>query len=201
MKRTIIFLFLLFFVSKVEAKKLNYPIEVIAGSAELIVLGEIEMVKGDIYIFNISETLKGEPINSVSVEMFKEWECDKRFVKPQKGQKLCLFLRRGLKGWKIINGSSGELIISNNMITLGSYEEFKHRDSQFTPYQLPLEEFRNGIVKFCKCFEFIGEYGFGNEKAHFKQIASDKQISKFKESSDFSSWILEKMKKYQVEKT
>lgn len=200
MKQTIVFLFITFFISKVEAKKMIYPIEVIAGSAELIVVGEIDSVKGNFYTFNISETLKGNPFNSISVEMFEEWECDKRFAKPEKGQKLCLFLKRGLTNWQIINGSTGELVISNNIITLGGYEEYKHIDYKFTPYQLSLEEFKNGIIEFCKCFIFIGEYNFSDEKAHFQQIVTDKQISEFKIISTFSSWLWEKMRKYEVEK-
>ena len=198
MKQTIVFLFIIFFISKVEAKKMIYPIEVIAGSADLIVVGEIEIVKGDLYIFNISETLKGNLFNSISVEMFEEWECDQRFAKPEIGQKLCLFLKRGLTNWGIINGSTGELVISNNIITLGGYEEYKHIDYKFTPYQLALEDFKNGIREFCKCFIFVGEYSFRDEKAHFEQIVANKQISEFKAMSDFSFWLWNKMEKYQV---
>jgi hypothetical protein len=198
MKQTITFLFIIFFISKVEAKKMIYPIEVMAGSADLIVVGEIEIVKDNLYIFNISETLKGNLFNSISVEIFKEWECDQRFAKPEKGQKLCLFLKRGLTNWEIINGSTGELLISNSLITLGGFEEYKHIDYKFTPYQLSLEEFKNGIREFCKCFIFIGEYGFTDENAHFEQIVLDKQIYEFKAMSDFSFWLWKKMEKYQV---
>ena len=201
MKQTIVFLFIAFFIPKVEAKKMVYPIEVMAGNAVLIVVGEIDTVKGNLYTFNISETLKGNLYYSISVEMFEEWECDKRFAKPEKGQKLCLFLKKGLTNWEIINGSTGELVISNSIITLGGYEEYKHIAYKFTPYKLSLEEFKNGIKEFCKCFIFIGEYSFRDEKAFFRQVVADKQISEFKNISIFSSWLWEKMSKHHVEKT
>ena len=199
MKQTIVFLLIIFFVSTIQAKKMHSPIEVMAGSADLIIIGEIASVKSNYYIFNISETLKGNLFISISVEMFEEWECYKRFAKPEKGQKLCLFLKKRLTNWGIINGSTGELVISNNIITLGGIEEYKHIDYKFTPYQLSVQEFKNGITEFCKCFIFIGEYR--DEKAHFQQIVADKQIYEFKTMSYFSSWLSEKMNKYQVEKT
>jgi hypothetical protein len=201
MKQIILFLFIILFVSKVEAKKLVYPIEVMTGISELIVIGEINTVKGNKYIFDINETLKGKLFKSISVEMFKEWTCDIRFIKPTKGQKLCLFLKKGMINWEIINGSTGELLISDNSITLGGYEEYKHVDYKFTPYLLSVEEFKNGIKEFSKCYRFIGKYDFMDENAHFEQICDDKQISKFKSTSKFSTWLYKKMTKYPVVKT
>jgi hypothetical protein len=200
MKKIIVLLFITLFISKAEAKKITYPIEVIAGSADLIVIGEIDSVKLDSYTFVITETLKGNIFTSISVEMFEEWECDQRFAKPEKGQKLCLFLKKGLTNWEIINGSSGELQIKNDKITLGRHEEYKRIDHKFTPYELPFEEFKNGIIEFCKCFRFIGEYRFGDKNGHFEQIGSEKQISELKNMSKFSSWLLRKMEKYQIVK-
>ncbi|MFV8348031.1 hypothetical protein [Flavobacterium sp. ZB4P13] len=200
MKQIIIFLFIILFASKVEAKKMDYPIEVMAGISELIVIGEINIVKGNLYIFDIKETLKGKLYKSISVKLFKEWTCDTRFAKPKKGQKLCLFLKRGLSNWEIINGSTGELLISDNSITLGGYEEYKHIDYKFTPYCLSVEEFKNGIREFSKCYRFIGEYDFMDKKAHFEQICDNKQISKFKSINKFSAWLYKKMTKYPVVK-
>lgn len=200
MKHTIIILLLTFFITNAEAKKMIYPIEIVAGSADLIVIGEIDVVKDSLYTFTITETLKGEQFYSIMVKMFEEWQCDMRFAKPEKGQKLCLFLNKGLTNWEIINGSTGELEIINDIITLGGYEEYKHIDYTFTPYKLSLEEFKNGIKAFCNCYVFIGEYGFVDEKAHFQQIASDKQISEFKIISPFSYWLWEKVRKYEIEK-
>ena len=57
-KSLIIFLFLLSLVS--YAKKFVYQIEVVAGMADLIVVGEIERVYSDSYYFKIKNTIKGE---------------------------------------------------------------------------------------------------------------------------------------------
>ena len=45
MKQTILLLFIIFSSLKVEAKKMNFPLEIITGSADLIVIGEIDIVK------------------------------------------------------------------------------------------------------------------------------------------------------------
>lgn len=199
MKQIITFLFIILLASKAEAKKMVYPIEIVAGMSELIVMGEINTVKGNVYIFDIDETLKGKLYKSISVEMFKEWTCDARFAEPKKGQKLCLFLKRGTTNWEIINGSTGELLISNNTITLGD-EEYKHVDYKYTPYRLSVEEFKIGLREFSKCYRFIGKYDFRDEKAHFEQIGDDKQIAKFKSSNTFSAWLYKKMTKYSAVK-
>lgn len=45
MKQTILLLFIIFSSLKVEAKKMNFPLEIITGCADLIVIGEIDIVK------------------------------------------------------------------------------------------------------------------------------------------------------------
>lgn len=198
MKHLIIFFLIIFSTLKVEAKKMVYPIEIISGMSDIIVIGEIDIVKDNSYTFRISETLKGKVYKTISVQKFKEWTCDTRFGKVLKGQKFCLFLKKGLTNWTIINGSTGELIISNNSITLGGDEEYKHVDYKFTPYRLSVDEFKNGIREFSKCYRFIGEYDFMDKKAHFEQICDYKQISKFKKINNFSAWLYKKMTKYPV---
>jgi len=199
MKQIITFLFIILLASKAEAKKMVYPIEIVAGMAELIVVGEINSVKGNTYIFDIGETLKGKQYKSITVKMFEEWTCDTRFAEPKKGQKLCLFLKRGMTNWQIINGSTGELLISNNAITLGD-EEYKHVDYKYTPYRISVEEFKIGLREFGKCYRFVGEYDFRDEKAHFEQIGDEKQISKLKNTNKFSAWLYKKMIKYSAVK-
>lgn len=199
MKQIITVLFIILLASKAEAKKMVYPIEIVAGIAELIVVGEINSVKGNTYIFDIGETLKGKQYKSITVKMFEQWTCDTRFGEPKKGQKLCLFLKRGMTNWQIINGSTGELLISNNAITLGD-EEYKHVDYKYTPYRISVEEFKIGLREFSKSYRFVGEYDFRDEKAHFEQIGDEKQISKLKNTNKFSAWLYKKMIKYSAVK-
>ena len=199
MKRLFFLLIIISSAFRAEAKKMVYPLEVIAGSADLIVIGEISAVKNNSYSFKIRETLKGKVYTTISVNMFKEWTCDSRFGKPKKGEKLCLFLKNVNYNWEIINGSSGEIQISNNSITLGN-EEYKHIDYQFNPYTLPITEFKNGISAFCKCYKLIGEYGIYDKPSYFIQIANNKQVADFKKSSKFSAWLFQKMSIYTIKK-
>ncbi|RZK41102.1 MAG: hypothetical protein EOO90_12875 [Pedobacter sp.] len=196
MKHTILFLALFFSIIKVEAKKLEFPIEVIAGSADLIVIGEIDAVKDNSYTFKIFETLKGQSYESIAVNMFKEWTCDIRFDKPKKGQKLFLFLKKKLSNWEIINGSSGELPILNNSITLKN-EQYEYVRDKFTPYTISLVDFKIGIKSFCNCYKFVGSYA-SIEKWYFSQICEDDKINKFKLINNFSAWLNKKMMRYQL---
>src|SRR5688572_22868794 len=78
-----------------QAKKMNYPFEVIIGMADLIVSGEIASVSGDTsYVFIIDQTVKGKSDLKIKVKMFQNWSCDVRWKKPEVGQKLFLCLTR-----------------------------------------------------------------------------------------------------------
>ena len=198
MRQTIIFILFVLSTFTVEAKKIDYPIEIVAGTADIIVVGQIDKVKGNSYTFKISETLKGKTNETITVENFKEWTCDSRFGKAEKGQQLCLFLKKGLNNWTIINGSTGERLISNDSITLGGYEEYKHVDYKFTPYRLSLTEFKNGIRDFCKCYEFVGKYEMFGDVPSFRQLCNDQQITTFRTSTKFSAWLNDKMTNYAI---
>ncbi|MGQ7944831.1 hypothetical protein [Flavobacterium sp. WC2509] len=211
--QTILLLFLIFLSLNAEAKRRDFPFVAVAGSADLIVIGEIYGVKGRSYTFKITETLKGQVYKVISVKMFDEWTCDMRFDKPKIGQKLCLFLRKrenfswentfGRKGelqfrkivtdWEIINGSGGELQISNNLVHLGGDASIMV-NHKITSNSISLVQFKNGIRDFCKCYQFIGEYGNWDKlPVGFIQICSDLQITNFKNKSKFSRWLFESM--------
>lgn len=91
MKQKILILLIIFSSLKAEAKKDIFPLTLIAANADLIVIGEIDMVKNGSYTFKISETIKGQAYKTINVKMFNEWICDPRFEKAKKGQKLFLF--------------------------------------------------------------------------------------------------------------
>jgi hypothetical protein len=60
------------------AKKMYYPLEVVACMADLIVYGEIESVGKSSYELKIQETIKGQVFDVIKVQMFDEWVCDVR---------------------------------------------------------------------------------------------------------------------------
>src|SRR5687768_8237189 len=70
-----------------QAKKMNYPFEVIIGMADLVVSGEIASVSGvTSYIFIIDQTVKGKSDLKIKVNMFQNWACDIRQNKAEVGQ-------------------------------------------------------------------------------------------------------------------
>lgn len=200
MKQFILLVLLIFSTLIVEAKKFIFPFEIIIGTADIIVIGQIDTVKGAYYKFRVEETLKGRSHRFVNVKMFTEWTCDRRFGKAVKGQKLCLFLKRKLKAWEIVNASTGERLIFNDSITLGGFERYMQPDSTFTKYRLSMSEFKKGIRDFCKSYRMIGNYRCPIKKPKFRQLCSDQQILLFKSNNDFFIWLIEKMKKYKVVK-
>lgn len=200
-KQTIIFLFIIFSSLIVEAKKMDFPLEVVAGSADIIVIGEIQGIKNNSYTFKITETLKGQVYKIISVNMFREWTCDFRFDKPKIGQKLCLFLRKNFSSWEIINGSTGELQVSDNSVYLGGEDLFLVVNHKFAQNSISLVQFKNGIKDFCKCYQFIGDYqSRDNNPQYFIQTCSDLQISNFKNRNKFSIWLFKKMERYSIQK-
>ena len=179
-------------------KKFVFPIEVVAGVADLIVIGEITQIAKATYEFNVTETIKGEQYDVISVEKFVEWECDERFAKHELGQRLFLFLKRSLNTWTIINGSTGEIPIINGELTLIN-EEYKHVDYQYHPYKLKLTEFTDGIKRFVKCFKFMGEYELLEDKPKFKQLCQEERVKIFTNTNKFTIWLYERLKDYVIE--
>ncbi|MBF4472888.1 hypothetical protein [Flavobacterium sp. HJJ] len=199
--QTILVLFIILSSLNVDAKKMDFPLEVVAGSAEIIVIGEIYAVQNNSYTFKIKETLKGKKYNLISVEMFEEWICDTRIEKAVKGQKLCLFLKKKKSSWEIINGSAGELFISGNSIYLGGEDSIILVNHKIARNSIFLDQFKNAISDFCKCYQFIGEFDyFSGKPQYFIQTCSDLQISNFKSKNKFSIWLFEKMERYSIQK-
>jgi len=201
MKKNLIFLFFIFSSLQVSAKKMMLPLSIIAGSADLIVIGEIDVVRNNTYRFKISETIKGQTYKTIIVKMFEEWTCDNRFEKAEKGQKLFLFLKKGQNNWDLINGSSGELFISKTTIYLGGEDSIKIVNNKITRNDMSLTTFTNTIRDFCKCFTFIGDGDYRSKTPqYFLQIGSDRQISILEKRSQFSTKLFEEIKGYRVKK-
>lgn len=166
-----------------QATREVYPFEHIIGLSDLIVIGEINEIESNTYTFTITETLKGDVHASIRVEKFKEWLCDMRFGSYEKGQKLCLFLKKGLLSWEIINGSSGERPILEETVYLGLEKNYK----------LPLAEFSTAITGFCKNFKPESIPGIYKYQLSFVQTGSDEEVKAFRHSSKFAEWLYQQV--------
>jgi len=185
MKTLISILLILGFTSNSTVKKriLSYP--VVISSADLIVEGEISDVSFFVYEydFKITEFIKGESEQEITINMWKEWTCDARIKRPKKSQRLLLFLTKKQNGeYEIINGSTGELFISENdgIKTFGNSDFPK------------LNELKLGIKMFSKSYEYNGSiYSSYNEKTYFKQLVKQSEIEKMMtENGFFKSLVL-----------
>jgi hypothetical protein len=191
--KNIILSFLLLTISTIaSAKKMNLPIELVATQADIIVIGEIISAKDNSYDLKVIEHIKGDNDSIITVEQFKEWTCDIRYAKVEKGQKLFLFLKKINNKLEIINGSTGEIPITNNQVTL-IHEEFKHIDYESHPYTLDLSEFKVGIIKFINCFAMLRDCNSCYPDS-LLQMCNDKELKIFIATNEFSKWIYKKVK-------
>ena len=184
----------------IMGKKITYPIEIVAGTADLIVIGEITQVNKTTFNFRIEETIKGQRLEMILVNQLIDWECDTRQSKYASGQRLFLFLSKGKKVWTIINGTTGEIPIIKGELTLMN-EEYKHIRYKFNPYKLGLVEFKNGMIGFTSCFKFKGDYDeLSFEKQTFIQLCNDRKTTIFWETNRFTVWLHKKIKNYIIER-
>lgn len=173
------------------AKKDIYPLEVIIGLSDLIVVGEIVSVDNKTYKFKITETVKGgdgeESI--IKVIKFEEWICDRRLEQLKNGQRLILFLTKKGKKHEVINGSSGEIFIKENKLITLYYNQSPN-----------LDEFINAIKLFVTSYKLkIKNYESLNETV-FVQLVSDNEIDVIIKNSKLYSLMVNRMKYFTVEK-
>lgn len=173
---------------------MHLPLEIIAGKADLIVIGKIIDVQEKTYTFKITETLKGSLGSLITVEKFEEWTCDIRFAKHKVGQALFLFLQKGTGHWKIIDGSNGEIPIVNQQIKLMNPTVYTIANPNPT---FSLTAFKNGIRLFCQYFKLIQkEENIYRSSYSFRRLVSNDKILSFKLNSPFSAWLVTQIKKY-----
>jgi len=167
---------------------LKYPI--IIGKADLIVEGSITKLPFEVYEyeFEITQTLKGKSKDIITVDMWKEWTCDQRIKRLQVGQKLLLFLIKRPNGdYKIINGSTGELFISNEGNIETSYKEDFPK----------IDELKKGIQLFIQAYKYDGVlYYHFEDKVEFQPLVSRTEIKEMKEGSDFFKKMCSYLKEY-----
>lgn len=171
----------------VNAKKMYVSLEVMAGSADLIVVGEIVEVKSNTYLFKITKTLKGNKTGTITVEKFREWTCDTRYQPCTKGEKLVLFLEQGAAHWTIINGSTGEKPIIKGKIARTAY----YYEDLGKEYLLDSDTFIKAVAGFVKCFTYVGNI---YREGHFKQLVSDSLIDQFANYSPLCKEMVSRVK-------
>jgi hypothetical protein len=184
MKTVLLVLFTLLLTIQCSAKKMNYPLEVVAGMADLIVTGEIASVSEGVYQFNVSENIKGKSEATITVKMFHEWTCDVRWKKAEKGQQLFLFLLKKEGKYEIINGSTGELFIVDERVNGFG---FGGKDQQ-------LEAYKTAIKNFTKCYSYEGKYPDNSSK--FRQLVNDKTMEVLRVNSKLSTVLFDRVKHY-----
>ena len=136
--------FLALEVSKDDDKIIMAYADVIAKS-DLIVEGVIDGLEKTSYEFSVSDNIKGRSDKKISVKKWRQWVCDSRMAKYEEGQKLILFLTKDKNGeYRIINGSTGELIITEDDAVL-------RYDYQSLPKSKII---KLGIRKFLQCFTY-----------------------------------------------
>lgn len=150
--------------------------------SDLIAVGEIEDIQENTFTFRISETLKGQVHASISV--VKNDECE-RYARYEKGQKLCLFLSKGLLSWNIIDGKTGERPILDKTVYLCLDENYK----------LPLDEFSEAIVSFCSTYKArvtMNGYSY-RQKVYFTQEVSEEELNTFRNKNKFTRWLYKQL--------
>ena len=177
------------------AKKIELPIEVIASQADYMVIGEIVSVQASTYQFHVAEYVKGSGSSTITVQQFKEWTCDVRYAKAAKGQHLFLFLQKHKGALELINGSSGELPILHNQVTL-EYEAYAYQYGKpFVPYSIPLPELTTGLKKFVRCFSIPPDpnapYSF--HPRAIVQVGSAAELNAFRSTSKFTGWLYDRI--------
>ncbi len=163
--------------------------EVVAGMADLIVVGKIESVNQGSYQFKITKTLKGKDTELIKVQMFKEWTCDHRIKKAETGQKLFLFLNKKGGKYEIINGSTGEMFIEDGKVL-----------RTINGDKPTVGELANSIKYFVKAFKLKSKNYEPFDEIVFIQLLPDNEIEKLANESILTNWFFDKMKGYKIEK-
>jgi hypothetical protein len=189
MKHILSIVLLIAISSSSYAKKLYYPLEVVAGMADLIVVGEIKGVNQGSYQFKITKTVKGKETGLIKVQMFKEWTCDHRMKKAETGQKLFLFLNKKGGKYEIINGSTGEMFIEDDKVL-----------RTINGDKPTVDELVNSIKYFVKAFKLKNKDYEPFDETVFIQLLPDSEIEKLAKESILTNWFFDKIKDYKIEK-
>jgi hypothetical protein len=168
------------------AKKMITGIDAVILSADLIVVGVIEHNGSGTYSFRVDRTVYGDTsLHSISVVKWKEWTCDTRMFKIQRGQQLVLLLSHDEKGFHPINASTGEIPVEKDSIVL-RYEERVHVPYESHPYRLTVQEFCDGVTALLHCCKLQGELGYFHDPIW---TCSDDERTTVRKKEDFAAWL------------
>ncbi|WP_299125359.1 hypothetical protein [uncultured Tenacibaculum sp.] len=155
-----------------EFSKHTLPYSIVTSKADLIVEGQIDEINNEKYQFKISDFIKGKDDDTIIVNKWKQWMCDTRPLKYKTGQKLILFLKKVKGKYKVINGSTGELIINDN----DGIVRYKYNA---LPNRLVVKE---GIKMLIKSIKYKGKI-YSNGK--FKFLVSQSEYEKYRNKNAF----------------
>jgi len=187
MKHLLTLIFTIAFSLSSMALKVLTPIEALIYEAELIVVGEIEEFNDYNYLFKINQTIKGQSSKEIRVNMFYEWGCDIRSIKPEKGQKLMLFLEKKGESFEIINGSSGERFIKNGSI-----------EHTLTRKMLNVEELGKAIKVCFKAYKLKIKVYDLLEDYIFIQLKPNEEVEDLERTSELTRWLFGEIKSHQI---
>lgn len=186
MKLILSIIFLASIAVNANAKKLAYPIEVVAAMADVIVVGEIERANSKSYRFKIEESIKGGETGTIKVHMFREWVCDTRIEKVKKGQRLLLFLIKEVDRYEIINDSTGEVFIRKSKALVSV-------DNQ----RPPIDELVQTLKDFAKAYVLKNKEHVPGQNT-FIQLISNEELDQLAKASKLNQWFFDQAKAHSV---
>jgi len=163
--------------------------EMLINASDLIVVGEIAKTHIGAYTFSIDQIVKGESNVSIKVQLFREWTCDHRSREVVVGQQIVLFLNRVDGKLEIINGSTGEIFIDDDIV------QYKLLDTKPS-----LDEFTGMISDFLSCYAAKNKPTVLWEKMFYTQLKSDDEITEIRIQSVYSNWLFGRLEEDQISK-
>jgi len=155
-----------------DVDKMVLPYSIVTSKADLIIEGEIGSIFDGKYDFTVSEFIKGNDDEVISVNKWEQWMCDTRQTEYKTGQKLILFLKKEKGQYEIINGSTGELIINDD----GTILRYEY---QSLPKKSIVKE---GIKMLIKSIDYKGKL---YSKGIYKFLVSQSEYEKYRSENVF----------------
>ncbi|UTW66689.1 hypothetical protein KFE94_00830 [bacterium SCSIO 12643] len=170
--------------SFLTAKKARIPFEILTLEADEIVVGEIVEVNNSSFVIEIRNDIKREEQRNkkLTLNFWKEWQCDYHRFKYEKGVSALFFLRKDVKSesYNVLHGSSGELKIENDSVSIKSFGK------------IDLATVITSSQFLMNCFDYIGDYWFQSYEGascYLKPKCPKNGINKFWNLNEFNSWI------------
>lgn len=166
---------------------ISAPVEILAGMSDIIVKGEVLEIGNKAFRIRVEKYLKGDSKSkAIRIKWGKRLMCSSCEYCLKKGDNFYFFLKKRGTGYKTIDHRNGALkIIDGNLA--------HHFGCSCN--QPSLCDFENSIRQFAWMYEYAGQL---NCKNAFKQRVSDTSACKCCYHSDFSDYLMDRMKYYAV---